>query len=68
MNTNLVYIKQYPVRFEAVAMVVIYCYMLWDITQCNLLKVNIRFEGIFPFHLQDRKVSQERKQNEVHSK
>lgn len=66
---NLVYIKQqYPVRFEDVTMVVINCYMLWDITQCNLLKVNIRFGGIFPFHLQGQKVSQERNQNEVRSK
>jgi hypothetical protein len=36
--------------------------ILWDITPCNLFKVNRRFGGICHLHLQGRKISEATKQ------
>jgi hypothetical protein len=39
--------------------------IFWDITPCNLLKVNRRFRGTYRLYLQGRRISRARNQREI---
>jgi hypothetical protein len=43
------------VGFEVLSAVVMKRTIFWDIAPCSPLKVNRRFGGTYPFHLQGRK-------------
>jgi hypothetical protein len=43
------------VRFEVLTAVVMKSIIFWDIATCSLLKVNRRFGGTYPLHLQGRR-------------
>jgi hypothetical protein len=38
--------------------------VFWEIAQCSQLKINRRFGGTYPFHIQGRKISRARNQRE----
>jgi hypothetical protein len=59
----------YSVGFEFLrAAVVMKSSVLWDIRPCSPLKVNRYFGGTCRFHLQSRRISQERNGREAGSK
>jgi hypothetical protein len=41
--------------------------IFWEITLCNLLKVNRRFGGTYRLHLQSRRINEARNQHEASS-
>jgi hypothetical protein len=52
----------YCAGFEIPTAVVMKRTIFWDITPCNPLKVNRRFEGTYPLHLQGRIISRAKSQ------
>jgi hypothetical protein len=61
-------IKNYYVRFEVLATVIMKSSVFWDIMPCTLLKVNWHFGGTCCLHLQGQRISQASNQQERGSK
>jgi hypothetical protein len=64
-NVYLQQLIETYVGFEFLTAVGMKSSIFWDITPCNPMKVNRRFEGTCRLHLQDRRISQARKQHEA---
>jgi hypothetical protein len=49
---------------EVLTAVVLKSTVVWDVTQCSLLKINSGFEGTYRLHLQGRRISGARNRRE----